>query len=82
MYSNEAGQGTACTAAETSHPAKQGLVQAFSVYVDTLFVCTATALMILFTGQYNVVDPAGGFLVEQNSPSRPLMRISKGFQQK
>jgi AGCS family alanine or glycine:cation symporter len=67
VYSNEAGQGTAphaAAAAETSHPAKQGLVQAFSVYVDTLFVCTATALMILFTGQYNVANPAGGFLVE------------------
>lgn len=67
IYSNEAGQGTAphaAAAAEISHPAKQGLVQAFSVYVDTLFVCTATAFMILFTGQYNVVNPAGGFLVE------------------
>ncbi|WP_159467015.1 sodium:alanine symporter family protein [Dyadobacter sp. 3J3] len=67
IYSNEAGQGTAphaAAAAEASHPAKQGLVQAFSVYVDTLFVCTATALMILFTGKYNVVNPEGGFLVE------------------
>ncbi|WP_156308443.1 alanine/glycine:cation symporter family protein [Sphingobacterium endophyticum] len=64
IYSNEAGQGTAphaAAAAEVSHPAQQGLVQAFSVYVDTLFVCTATALMILFTGMYNVteVDAAG-----------------------
>jgi AGCS family alanine or glycine:cation symporter len=67
IYSNEAGQGTAphaAAAAEVSHPAKQGLVQAFSVYIDTLFVCTATAFMILFTGQYNVVNPEGGFLVE------------------
>lgn len=67
IYSNEAGQGTAphaAAAAEVSHPAKQGLVQAFSVYIDTLFVCTATAFMILFTGQYNVVDPNGGFIVE------------------
>ncbi len=50
IYSNEAGQGTgpmAAAAAEVSHPAKQGLVQAFSVYVDTLFVCSATAFMIL-----------------------------------
>jgi AGCS family alanine or glycine:cation symporter len=54
----------AAGAAEVSHPAKQGLVQAFSVYVDTLFVCTATALMILSTGKYNVVNPAGGFIVE------------------
>jgi AGCS family alanine or glycine:cation symporter len=67
IYSNEAGQGTAphaAAAAEVSHPVKQGLVQACSVYVDTLFICTATAFMILFTGQYNVVDPEGGFLVE------------------
>lgn len=67
IYSNEAGQGTAphaAAAAEVSHPAKQGLVQAFSVYVDTLFVCTATAFMILFTGQYNVINPEGGFLIE------------------
>lgn len=67
IYSNEAGQGTAphaAAAAEVSHPAKQGLVQAFSVYVDTLFVCTATALMILFTDAYNVQNPAGGYLVE------------------
>lgn len=67
IYSNEAGQGTAphaAAAAEVSHPAKQGLVQAFSVYIDTLFVCTATAFMILFTFQYNVIDPNGGFLFE------------------
>jgi AGCS family alanine or glycine:cation symporter len=67
IYSNEAGQGTAphaAAAAEVSHPVKQGLVQSFSVYVDTIFVCTATALMILFTGQYNVLNPEGGFIVE------------------
>jgi AGCS family alanine or glycine:cation symporter len=67
IYSNEAGQGTAphaAAAAEVSHPAKQGLVQAFSVYIDTLFVCTATALMILFTNQYNVINPEGGYIVE------------------
>ncbi|MGB0390384.1 MAG: alanine/glycine:cation symporter family protein, partial [Salibacteraceae bacterium] len=67
IYSNEAGQGTAphaAAAAEVSHPAKQGLVQAFSVYIDTLFVCTATAFMILFTFQYNVIDPDGGMIME------------------
>ncbi|WP_420897497.1 alanine:cation symporter family protein [Brevibacterium aurantiacum] len=50
IYSNEAGQGTgphAAAAAEVSHPSKQGLVQAGSVYIDTLFVCSATAFMIL-----------------------------------
>lgn len=62
VYSNEAGQGTgphAAAAAEVSHPAAQGLVQAFSIYVDTLFVCTATAFMILITGTYNVTGADG-----------------------
>jgi AGCS family alanine or glycine:cation symporter len=62
VYSNEAGQGSgphASSAAEVSHPAKQGLVQGFSVYVDTLFVCSATAFMLLITGQYNVQAPDG-----------------------
>ncbi|MFA9191774.1 alanine/glycine:cation symporter family protein [Flavobacterium sp. FZUC8N2.13] len=66
IYSNEAGQGTAphiAAAANVSHPVKQGLVQSFSVYIDTLFVCSATGFMILITGMYNVYNPssaAGG----------------------
>ena len=59
IFSNEAGQGTAphaAAACEVPHPAKQGLVQAFSVYVDTLLVCSATALIILITGTYRVYD--------------------------
>ncbi|SNZ15434.1 alanine or glycine:cation symporter, AGCS family [Terribacillus aidingensis] len=67
LYSNEAGQGTgaqAAAAAEVSHPVKQGLVQSFSVYIDTLLICTATALMILMTGNYSVENPDGGFLVD------------------
>lgn len=59
LFSNEAGQGGGAivsASANTDMPAKQGLVQAFSVYVDTLLVCTATALMILCTGMYNVFD--------------------------
>jgi alanine or glycine:cation symporter, AGCS family len=57
IFSNVAGAGEATyssAAAEVTHPAKQGLVQAFSVYIDTIVVCTATALMILVTGMYNV----------------------------
>lgn len=66
IYSNEAGQGTgphAAAAAEVSHPAKQGYVQAFSVYIDTLFVCSATAFMLLATGSYNVRGADGTMLV-------------------
>ena len=67
VYSNEAGQGSGphpAAAAEVSHPAKQGLVQAFSVYVDTLLICSATAFMILLTGLYNVENGDGGFLYQ------------------
>lgn len=62
IYSNEAGQGTGAivaAAAKVDHPVKQGLVQGFSVYVDTLLVCTATALMLLATGCYNVMGADG-----------------------
>jgi len=79
VYSNEAGQGTgphAAAAAEVQHPAQQGLVQAFSVYVDTLLVCSATAFMILITGSYHVTGVeavvSGGALaitVDPNSPA-------------
>jgi len=65
VYSNEAGQGTAphaSSAASVSHPAKQGLVQAFSVYVDTLFICSATGFMLLILGLYNVEGPDGSAL--------------------
>lgn len=67
VYSNEAGQGTgphAAAAAEVEHPAQQGLVQAFSVYIDTLFICTATAFMILITGAYNVHGQGDTFLIQ------------------
>ena len=63
IYSNEAGQGTGALvagAAKVSHPVKQGMVQGFSVYIDTLLVCTATAVMILAAETYNVVDAATG----------------------
>ncbi|GAA5646349.1 alanine/glycine:cation symporter family protein [Vibrio proteolyticus] len=67
VYSNEAGQGTgphAAAAASVDHPAQQGLVQSFSIYIDTLLVCSATAFMILITGAYNVAGPEGSFLVQ------------------
>jgi AGCS family alanine or glycine:cation symporter len=63
IYSNEAGQGTAphiAAAANVSHPTKQGLVQSFSVYIDTLLVCSATGFMLLITGKYNVQNPNFG----------------------
>lgn len=66
IYSNEAGQGSGAivaAAARVSHPVKQGLVQAFSVYIDTILVCSATAVMILATKTYNVFGPDGELLI-------------------
>lgn len=53
LFSNEAGVGSAPNAsasAEVSHPAKQGLVQVLSVFIDTLLVCSATAFMCMTSG--------------------------------
>ena len=71
IFSNEAGQGTGAIvsgAADVRYPAQQGLAQSFSVYVDTLFVCTATALMILTSGTYNVIDSSTGAMLLENAP--------------
>ena len=68
IYSNEAGMGCGAivsAAAECSHPAKQGLIQSFSIYVDTLFIGTSTALIVLLTGTFDVIDGAGNLLISQ-----------------
>ena len=55
LFSNEAGEGSApnaAAAAETSHPVRQGLVQALGVFTDTLVVCSCTAMIILLSGAY------------------------------
>lgn len=60
LYSNEAGMGSAPNAAASasvSHPVKQGLVQTLSVFIDTMVICTCTALMILVF--YVNGDPTG-----------------------
>ncbi len=53
LYSNEAGMGSApnaAAAAEVSHPAKQGMVQMLSVFIDTILICSTTAFMLLLSG--------------------------------
>ena len=55
LFSNEAGEGSVPNAAATAtvaHPVQQGLVQSFGVFVDTIIVCTATALIVLLSGVY------------------------------
>lgn len=53
LFSNEAGMGSAPNAsasADVEHPIKQGLVQAISVFIDTLLICSSTAMMLLVSG--------------------------------
>lgn len=60
LFSNEAGLGSAPNAAATAnvtHPVKQGLIQTLGVFVDTMFVCTATAAIVLLSDVYKIVDP-------------------------
>lgn len=71
VYSNEAGQGSGAmvaAAAEGDHPAGQGLVQAFSIYIDTLIICSATAFMILITDSYNIVGEGLAVPITENLP--------------
>ena len=71
IFSNEAGEGGGAivsASADVPHPARQGLAQCFSVYVDTLLICTATALMILCSGTYNIFDSGSGEVLLQNAP--------------
>jgi len=71
VYSTEIGTGSgaqASAAAHVSHPVKQGLAQSFSAYVDTLFVCTMTGLMILATNSFNVLGPDGRTPVVEHVP--------------
>jgi len=59
LFSNEAGMGSAPNVAATatvSHPVKQGLIQSLGVFVDTMIICTATALIILVSGP-EIYDP-------------------------
>jgi AGCS family alanine or glycine:cation symporter len=67
LYSNEAGVGSAPNAsasANVTHPVKQGLVQTVSVYIDTVLLCTATALMCLSTGVAHNADVSGAPYVQ------------------
>ena len=81
LFSNEAGEGSAPNAAaiaHTSHPVKQGLLQALGVFTDTIIVCTCTAFIILLSGIYDSgrdgiiltkyalethIGPAGGLFI-------------------
>ena len=61
LFSNEAGMGSAPNAsasADVEHPVKQGLVQVISVFIDTILICSSTAIMLLVSG----VDGVSGVM--------------------
>lgn len=71
VYSTEAGQGSGAivsAAAEVSHPAKQGLVQSLSVYIVSFIVCTSTAVILLLSNSYNVINEATGKILVEYLP--------------
>ncbi|WNF20936.1 alanine/glycine:cation symporter family protein [Mesobacillus jeotgali] len=62
LFSNEAGMGSAPNAAATAavtHPVKQGLIQTLGVFTDTILICTATAFIIIMSGEYTNTDLDG-----------------------
>lgn len=67
LFSNEAGMGSvpnAAATANTSHPAKQGLVQSLGVFFDTIIICSATAFIILLAGLYDKGEESGIILTQ------------------
>ncbi|MEM1188676.1 MAG: alanine/glycine:cation symporter family protein [Pseudomonadota bacterium] len=71
LFSNEAGLGSApnvAAVATVRHPANQGIVQAFSVFIDTLIMCSCTALIILLSDIYASAGPeVSGVALTQNA---------------
>jgi AGCS family alanine or glycine:cation symporter len=70
VFANEAGLGSApnvAAVAEVRHPVAQGVVQAFSVFLDTFVICTCTALLILLSGVYGTAFTGNGIVLAQDS---------------
>ena len=69
LFSNEAGEGSvpnASASSDVSHPVKQGLIQALGVFVETILVCTASAFIVLVSGDYVHTDLTGIALVQHS----------------
>ncbi|MDZ7791953.1 MAG: alanine/glycine:cation symporter family protein [Xanthomonadales bacterium] len=68
LFSNEAGLGSAPNVAAVAfvpHPVNQGIVQSFSVFIDTAIICTATAMIILMSGVYETSPVEDGVVLTQ-----------------
>ncbi len=72
LFSNEAGMGSAPNAsasADVDHPVKQGLVQVISVFIDTILICSSTAIMLLVSGVEGKTDVLDGIPYVQKAIS-------------
>ncbi|TFL20166.1 alanine/glycine:cation symporter family protein [Jannaschia formosa] len=70
LFSNEAGLGSAPNVAATAavrHPISQGITQSLSVFIDTILICTATALVILLGDVYVPGNEIDGVVLTQQS---------------
>jgi AGCS family alanine or glycine:cation symporter len=68
LFSNEAGLGSApnvAAVATVPHPVNQGIVQSFSVFIDTAVICTATAFLIILSGMHELADVENGVVLTQ-----------------
>ena len=75
LFSNEAGLGSApnvAATAEVDHPVEQGIAQSLSVFVDTIVLCTCTAMIILLSGTYIPGSEQGGITLTQVALSAKL----------
>jgi AGCS family alanine or glycine:cation symporter len=84
LFSNEAGLGSAPNVAAVAyvpHPANQGIVQSFSVFIDTLIICSATAFIILLSGVYDPASSAdiGGVALTQASLAEHVGEWGRSF---
>lgn len=81
LFSNEAGMGSAPNAAATaniSHPVKQGYVQAFSVFIDTLVICSCTAFIVMLT-DYQSFQGLEGIALTQKALTQEIGSLGDYF---
>lgn len=81
LFSNEAGMGSAPNAAATaniSHPVKQGYVQAFSVFIDTLVICSCTAFIVMLA-DYQSFQGLEGIALTQKALTQQLGSFGNYF---
>jgi AGCS family alanine or glycine:cation symporter len=80
LFSNEAGQGSAAiahSAAKTTYPVREGLVASVGPFIDTLIICTITALVIIMTGAWTEADK--GVAMTVMAFETGLNKINLGF---